>query len=180
MHFFSGKWFFFLMFIVIFVSLSQTSVANEMQNTFIEDKKDCFTSSEKEAIENEIKKLPENYRIIVIPSIHGDLDEIGRAIFTQRKLSQDTILILIVTENKKIMAFTGEVLANKGLNSSFFQREIELYFVPSVKEKGLSEATIELVKGISKDIPQFLVKDKNSPKIPDVPENVDASDNEKG
>lgn len=168
---FSGIIFFLLILISMFSFSHYSVLAESSDEIIIEDTQNYLTNTEKEYIEDEVKKLPENYKIIILPSIHGELDEMSKALFLHRNLSQDTILILVVTEDKKITAVTGEALQNKGLNKNFFSQEIANYFVPSELQQGLSVGIVQLTQGISKDIPKFLVKEKNSLTIPAKPEN---------
>lgn len=138
--------------------------------TYIEDTYQYFTFEEKVAIEEKIKQLPETYKVVVLPTVYGSVESAAESLFEYRDLSQDTILIILLTNDKSIYAFTGDALQQKGLDSLFFEQEIEKYFVPSVKSKSVSQALIDLIDGISVDIPKYLVKDKNSPKLPDPPD----------
>ncbi len=169
-----GRWIFFLLLMFAISPLQQIVYANlnSSQETIVEDSEAYFTQEERESIENEAKSLPEMYKIIILPSFHGKIEDIGQALFTYKKLPQDTILILVLTEDKQIMGMTGEALQKRGIDASFFQYEIETYFVPVINNTGLAQATIELVQGISKDIPKFIIKDKDSPKIPESPKNI--------
>jgi len=167
------KVYFFLILTILILSSNTIVNANTKESfTYVEDTDQYFTVEEKLAIEEKIKKLPETYKVVVLPTVYGSIESAAESLFDYRDLSQDTILIILLTNDKSIYAFTGEALQQKGLDSLFFQQEIERYFVPSVKSKPVSQALIDLIDGISMDIPKYLVKDKNSPKLPDPPETV--------
>lgn len=173
------KVYFFL--ILTILILSPYTVVNAATNTslntdtidsflYIEDTYQYFTLEERHAIEEKIKQLPETYKVIVLPTVYGSIESAAEWLFESRDLSQDTILIIILTNDKSIYAFTGDALQQKGLDSLFFEQEIEKYFVKNVKSKPVSQALIDLIDGISMDIPNNLIKDKNLPKIPDPPD----------
>lgn len=169
------KVYFFLILTILILSSYTVVIAATNTNTmdsflYVEDTYQYFTLEEKFAIEEKIKQLPETYKVIVLPTVYGSIESAAEWLFESRDLSQDTILIIILTNDKSIYAFTGDALQQKGLDSLFFEQEIEKYFVQSVKSKPVSQALIDLIDGISMDIPNNLVKDKNSPKIPDPPD----------
>lgn len=175
------KVYFFLILTILILSSNTVVNANTSTNTntnsdtkenftYVEDTYQYFTFEEKLAIEEKIKQLPETYKVVVLPTVYGSIESAAESLFEYRNLSQDTILIILLTNDKSIYAFTGEALQQKGLDSLFFEQEIEKYFVSSVQSKPVSQALIDLIDGISADIPKYLVKDKNSPKIPDPPD----------
>lgn len=171
-----------LLLFLIFALMSPTFLvyANTSQGTnYIEDNNNYLTKEEKKLIEDEIKRLPETYRIIILPTINGSVEDVGQAFFQHRNLSPDTILILVLMDDKKIYAFTDEELKNKGLDDKFFEEEIQKYFVSSAKTKSIPESLIDLIRGISSDIPKYLLSEKDSPKIPDPPNSMLSVDDNK-
>ena len=165
------KTIFLLVFSIMLSSISLV-YASEEKGNIIEDTYGYFTTDEQKGIESEVEKLPEIYKLIVLPTVYGSIENSGRAFFEHKGLSQDTILILILTDDKKIFAMTGEALKERGLDTPFFEQEIENYFVPSVKTKSVAEAIVDLVQGISSDLPKYIQKNKNSPKLPDPPKTL--------
>lgn len=165
-------------FILIFLIFSLAIKVDANSNNIIDDNNQYFNSDERKAIESELEILPEFYKIIVLPSVTGTIEDTSTALFKHRQLSQDTILILVLTEDKKIFATTGEALEKKGLDEAFFKQEIENYFMPVINNESLSQAIIELAKGISMDVPNFIVKEKNMIRIPETPESAPKSDSE--
>lgn len=149
---------------------TNTNIDTKGNFTYVEDTYQYFTFEEKLAIEEKIKQLPETYKVVVLPTVNGSIESAAESLFEYQDLSQDTILIILLTNDKSIYAFTGDALQQKGLDSLFFEQEIEKYFVPSVQSKSVSQALIDLIDGISMDIPKYLVKDKNAPKLPDPPD----------
>lgn len=144
--------------------------STKQQFNFIEDKYNYFTEEEKLAIEEEIKNLPETYEIIVLPTVNGSVDKVAEEFFDYQEVTQDTILILVLTEDRKINIFTDEALEKRGIDENFFSLAIENYFNPSVKSnEPVSEALIDLINGISQDIPKYIASEKNAPKIPETP-----------
>ncbi len=139
----------------------------------IEDESGYLTKEQKNVIENEIRSLPEVFRIILVPKIDSAIDVKAKELFTEKQLSEDTILILAVVEHREVYIMTGEALQKRGLNDPFFQKEISQFFVPVIKTGAIDQAMIQLTKGISKDITTSLrEKDKDSPKIPESPQPV--------
>ncbi len=155
----------FVTFILLILSFNLNVKAISQEKSSIEDSYHFFTDEEKSAMDDEINQLPEIYKIIILPTVHSSIENIGKTYFKHNNLSQDTILILVVTDDKKIFATTGEALQKKGLDDAFFQQAINNYFVPSAKTKHIYEALIDLIQGISKDIPKYIVNEKNPPKI---------------
>lgn len=152
------------------LSIHSPVQAVEGNNTYIiDDTYRFFTEDEKIKIQDEVKKLPETYKIVILPTVHGSIENSGKTIFKYQQLSQDTILIMVWTDDKKIYGTTGDFLKKKGLDDTFFQKEIDTYFVTNAKTKPVSEALISLIQGISKDIPKHIYKDKVTPKLPDPP-----------
>ncbi|MGD9676743.1 MAG: TPM domain-containing protein [Vulcanibacillus sp.] len=140
----------------------------------VEDTYKVFTNEEVQNIEEVANSLPEVYRFVIFPTISEDV-EIGamaESIFETKNFSQDTIFILVITDERKIHITTGEALQKKELNELFFNTEILKYFVPVVKDKkGIPAGLVELIKGISNDIPQFIEKDKSSVELPEALDN---------
>ncbi|OEF98967.1 hypothetical protein BHF71_10500 [Vulcanibacillus modesticaldus] len=162
--------------LLLMLSSNVLANSNSLEKiNIIEDAYQYFTDEEIEFIKEEIEKLPENYKFIILSSITGDIKEISKALFNNRNFSQDTILILILKDDRKIYITTGDVLEKKGLDQEFFNREIESYFLPKVDEGNVAYALVNLARGISNDIPKQLVKEKNSPKIPTPPKNTESS-----
>lgn len=160
-----------LLFLVLILSNQGRIIITkaEEKDFVVDDPYQYFSESDKERIENEVKKLPEIYKIIVLPSGKEGIDLEAKTMFQQRNFSQDTIMILIFTDQKEIFAVTGEALQKKGLDAAFFKTEIEQYFVPNVKAGSVPLALINLTKGISQDFSKYLVEKKDSPKIPETP-----------
>ncbi len=164
----------FSLLLCIFTSTSIVVEANsDDKYPIVEDSYKYFTDEEIQNIEITAKQLPEVYRYLILPSINSntDIKEMAESLFNFRNFSQDTIFILVITDEKKIYITTGEALQKKDLNVEFFNNEIDKYFVPIVKEKkSIEQGLIELSKGISKDIPLYLETNKSSLKIPQPPE----------
>jgi len=76
----------------------------------IEDSYKVFTNEEVQNIEEVANSLPEVYRFVIFPTISEDV-EIGamaESIFETKDFSQDTIFILVITDERKIHITTGE------------------------------------------------------------------------
>jgi len=163
--------FFFFLFIMISFS-SITLAAVDYNQIIVEDSSNYLDSGQKESLEGLIKKLPEIYRVVILNSTVPDVENASKTIFEYRKLSEDTILILVLTNDKQIFMYTGEALQKKGLNQEFFKQEINNYFVPYAQNGFVYDGLVQLVQEISKDLPKFLVAEKNSPKLPDQPKEM--------
>lgn len=153
---------------VLIVSGIATNVKAD-SNKIVEDTYNYFTNEEIKYIEQAATQLPEVYRFLILPKISSDVDikQMAESLFEFRSFSQDTIFILLITDEKKIYITTGEALQKKELNEEFFNTEIYKYFVPIAKDKkSTAEGLVELSKGISKDIPLFLETTKGSVKLP--------------
>lgn len=164
----------FSLLLCVFANTSLFVMASpDDKNLIVEDSNNYFTEEEILYIEKAAKQLPEVYRYLIIPSINSntDIKQMAESLFNFRKFSQDTIFILVITDEKKIYITTGEALQKKDLNVDFFNNEIDKYFVPIVKEKkSIAQGLVELSKGISKDIPLYLETNKSSLTIPQPPE----------
>ncbi|MFV9510235.1 TPM domain-containing protein [Tepidibacillus sp. LV47] len=167
-----------MIFMLLFLfAFSYTIFAKDQpQKSVVEDHSNFLTKEQKEAIEKEMNHLPEVFRIIFLPRIDSAIDVKAKELFMEKQLPEDTILILAIVDQRKIQIITGEALQKKGLDDSFFQKEIEQYFVPAVKIGAVDQAFIQLTKGISKDIVASIKekekKEKDSPKIPEPPQQV--------
>ncbi|TCS81264.1 putative membrane protein YgcG [Tepidibacillus fermentans] len=171
---------FIILFVMTLFFLSHSVFAEEqLQKSMIEDDANYLSKEKKESIEKEMQHLPEVFRIVFLPKIDSAIDIKGKELFTEKQLPEDTILILAVVDQRKIQIITGEALQKKGLDDTFFQKEIEQYFVPGVKTGAMDQAFIQLTKGISKDIAAGIKvqdkKEKDSPKIPMPPQQVQGS-----
>lgn len=165
--------------IFIFVNISAIVLAeSSVEDVRIEDTNNYFTQEELTLIEDEILYLPEVYKFIILPSIDMDIKDMANLLFERRGFSQDTILILILTNDKRIYITTGEALQKKELNEDFFNIEIDKYFFPAVKEQSICQALLDLTIGISCDIPEHLAKEKSSIKIPNPVEEHQGLDSE--
>lgn len=169
-----------ILLIFVFVSAGTITYAESSStDVLIEDTYGYFSQEEISVIEQEVLLLPEVYRFIVLPSIDMGIKDMAEFLFEHRGFSQDTILILLLTDDKQIYITTGEALQKKELNEEFFHTEIDKYFFPSVNDKSIAQALLELTKGISNDIPEYLAKEKSSIKIPNpVEESQDVEVNE--
>lgn len=145
---------------------------NNNENNLIDDLNHYFTDEELKLMEKEIKELPESYKLIMLPSIKGSIEEAAKTFFKIRQYSQDTILILTVAEQRQIFILTGEALEKKGLNKEFFSNKINQYFVPEIKNNTVANSLIWLMKGISRDISKQIIETegKDVPKIPTPPQ----------
>lgn len=144
-------------------------VEADSSNTIVEDTFNYFSAEEKQYIEQTVNQLPEVYRFLLLPSISDDVDikQMAESLFKLRNFSQDTIFILLITDEKKIYITTGEALQKKDLNQEFFNTEIYKYFVPVAKDKkSIAKGLVGLSEGISKDIPLFIETKKSSVKLP--------------
>jgi len=158
-------------FLFSFTLQSIARVKEDNQLKSIDDPNHYFTEDELMQLEKGIKDLPESYKIILLPSIKGSIEETAETFYKIRQYSQDTILIIAAAEQKEIFIITGEALEKKGLNKEFFTNEIDRYFVPTIKNDTLANALIYLMKGISKDISKQIIETerKEVPKIPTPP-----------
>ncbi|MFA7502991.1 MAG: TPM domain-containing protein [Anaerovoracaceae bacterium] len=138
------------------------------------DPYDYFTSEEKVAIEDNVRKLPETYRYLITPVTQDnyDIKADARKIFANRNFSQDTIFILMYSGARELYITTGDSLRQKKLDDQFFDQELEAYFIPIVVAGGtVAQALIELTNGISRDIPGRIDTGKNEITIPEPPDN---------
>ena len=142
------------------------------EHNLIDDPNHYFTEEELKLMEKEIRELPESYKLIMLPSIKGSIEEAAKTFFNIRQYSQDTILILTVADQKQIFILTGEALEKKGLNKEFFSNKINQYFVPEIKNNTVANSLIWLMKGISRDISKQIIETegKDVPKIPTPPQ----------
>ncbi len=174
----------FTLFLVVFVSAGVVVMADTNDNNLIiDDSSNYFTEKEIEYIEKIVIQLPETYRFYILPSLTSDSDInfLADSLFDIKKFSQDTIFILVVTDERKIHITTGDALQKKELNEEFFNNEIIKYFIPTVISKNdVAQGLAELAIGISKDIPLYLETSKTSVAIPEVPaENQNVDENKK-
>jgi len=171
-----------LIFIVLFgfsLTTEAKSFQNNKENT-IEDSTQLLSDADKEQIEKEGKRLPEIYKIIVLPTASDSIQETAKTYFEHRQFSQDTIMILILSDDREIFVMTGEALQKKGLDTAFFEKQITEHFVPSVKDGNITAAISNLMNGISNNIAKQLAdknEKKDAPKIPEPQNNIVASTN---
>ncbi len=145
---------------------------NNGNDLILVDLYDYFTQAERDAIEANARKLPENYRYMIMPVTEDEYDikADARKIFTNRGFSQDTIFLLIYSGAHEIYITTGDSLKQKKLDDEFFSQELETYFIPIVVAGGtVAQGLIELTNGISRDIPGRIDTGKNEITIPEPP-----------
>ena len=119
-------------------------------NAVVQDSQNIIDSSQVEQLSEIVSKLPEKYKIVIIPATEElSTQEYADQLFTHYNMSNQEMLLVLNLDKDELAVHAGGYFTEKGLTDQIVKDQVEHIFVPYAKQKSYMTGLSTLLQQFS-------------------------------
>ncbi|MEW9670980.1 septation ring formation regulator EzrA [Ammoniphilus sp. 3BR4] len=138
---------------VLFTSAVAAETFPEKTDAAVQDQDNVMDSSQVQQLGDIIVKLPEKYKIVIIPSTEElSTQEYATQLYEEYGMGQDEMLLVFNKQKEELGVKAGSFFSSKGLSDETIQDVTDHFFTPYVKQKSYMTGLSTVVQQFSETV----------------------------